>query len=141
VLTFWQEFPDGSLRREAFFSRLVGFFKTRAKSAEEWDVALFRLAVSSNAFGLYSSSYHSVQCWHISRSPKCTCIDAYIHNIKLDNYQSNLRNSTLIQHAKSQLLPDDQGDIAQDSLVVLKFFLSLSETSPLAIELSSFIDT
>jgi len=141
VLTFWQEFPDGSQRREAFLSKLVAFFKTRAESAEEWDVALFRLAVSSADFEYGVYSYHSVQCWHIPGSPECTCIDTLMRNIDLNSYQFGLRGSTLPQHAKSRLLPDKQDNVARDSLIVLKFFLSLSETSPRAAELSSFIRT
>jgi len=139
VLTFWQDFPDGLQRREAFLSKLVAFFKARSKSAEEWDVALFRLAFSSTNIKNNFLSNHSVQCWHISRSVQCTCLDALMRYFSLEVYQEDLRNSALFQHANSRPLPDIQGDIARDSLVVLKFFLSLSETSPRAAELSSFI--
>ena len=114
-------------------------FKSRAGTAEEWDAALFRLALSTADFFHSFPSLHSVHCWQFSRSPQCTCEGTYIRNLPLGNYQDALYDSILIRHGKSQLLPDWQGDIPHDSLVVLKFILSLSETSQRATELSSFI--
>ena len=139
MLTYWQYFPDGLRRQEAFLSKLVFFFKSRAATAEEWDIALFRLSLSLVNFPFRDISRHSVQCWLVVRSAQCTCLDAWVRNIPIGGYQTILCQSTLLQRSKSRMLPDGQGDVAKDSLSVLQFILSLSETSQRAIQLSSFI--
>jgi len=102
-------------------------------------MALFRLLLSTAQFERNRVDYHSVHCWHIARSRQCTCEDASLRSIYLDNYQAFFRYSTIIRHTKSQLLSDEQDGVARDSLAALEFFLSLSETSLRATELSSFI--
>jgi len=64
---------------------------------------------------------------------------AHSHYLRLDEYKKKLANSTLSQHAISSLLVNMQKHIQQDSPIVLKFILSLSETSQRAVELANFI--
>jgi len=99
---------------------------------------MFRLATSTAGFGGFDS-YHSVECWHIFRSPQCTCIDAYMRHIPLSIYQKVLADSTLFQDARSRLVENTDASVAKDYLYVLQFFLSLSKTSQRATELLPFI--
>ena len=99
---------------------------------------MFRLATSTAEFrGCYS--YHSVECWHISRSPQCTCVDAFMRHIPLVTYQKVLADSTLFQDARSRLVENTDGGVEKDSFYALQFFLSLPKPSQQATELSSFI--
>jgi len=133
----------GSRRREALLTKVVSFVKKRVASAQELDTAVFRLALSITKFRDaedYSwSSRHSVDCWHISRTPQCTCMDAYMHNFTFDHYQDALADSTLFQDARGQLGENTDASITKDSLYVLQSLLSLSKTSQRATELSPFI--
>ena len=119
-------------------SKVRAFIKRRAVNALELDTALFRLAISTAEFKGFNS-HHSVECWHISRSPQCTCLDAYMCHIPLVTYQGVLNDSTLFKDARSRLAEDTTAGVAKDSLFVLQFFLSLSKTSQRATDLSYFI--
>jgi len=120
---------------------VMAFIKRRTENAQEWDTAMFRLATSTAEFrsGTRLISYHSVDCWHISRSPQCTCVDAYMRHVFFSTYQKVLADSTLFQDARSRLVENTDGGVQKDSLYVLQFFLSLSKTSQRTNELSLFI--
>jgi len=122
-------------------SKVTAFIKRRAANAHELDSALFRLVTSTAEFmdGRNFFNYHSVDCWHISRTPQCTCLDAYMRHIPFPDYQGVLAHSTLFQDARSRLVENTDGSVAKDSLHVLQFFLSLSKTSERATDLSYFI--
>ena len=63
-----------------------------------------------------------------------------MRHVALYDIQKVFGDSTLFQHcARSRLVENTSDDIAKDSLYALQFFLSLSETSQQAIELSPFI--
>ena len=115
------------------------FFKSRVAAAEVWDVAFFRLIHSTCDLDTLTFSQHSIYCWQVANSPQCLCREAYAVGIPFGNYQYVLHHSALFQDAKSRLATGRQDDVAQDSLAVVRFFLSLSETGPRAAELSSFI--
>ena len=132
----------GSRRREVLLSKVVAFIKRRATNAQELDSAVFRLAISAKLRDDSKnpeSSWHSVDCWHISRHPQCTCLDEYVRYIAFYNYRAALANSALFQDAKSQLVENTDAVDAKDFLYVLRFFLSLSKTSRRATELSAFV--
>lgn len=137
-LTNWQEFPEGSRRREALLSKVTLFLKSRASTAQEWDTALFRLSISAAKWRVPIDSCHSVHCWHVSRSPECICVHAHLRHLSLDQYEKELAASALVQHFSTRNRKDT---FSQDCFEVLKFFISLSETSQLATELSPFIPT
>jgi len=119
------------------------FIKKRVANAQELDTAVLRLAISTAEFrGEADHSWcsrHSVDCWHISRIPQCTCLDAFMRNIPLRYYQKVLADSTLFQEARSHLVESIRAVVAKDFLDVLEFFLSLSKTSQRATEISPFI--
>ena len=121
-------------------SKVTVFVNHRIATAQEWDIGLLRLALSTTDFTYDTLSYHSTHCWHVARSPQCICMRAYGLNLPFIQYQQRLFNSTLVRHANSPLLANRQDNIPQDSLDVLQFIISLSETSQRAIELSPFVD-
>ena len=138
---YWQDFTEGPRRREALLSNVAAFIKLRSEHAQELDTALFRLAISTtnNDVNPFAISYHSVECWHVARSPQCTCIDTCLPHVTLDDCRKLFQESTIFQHARSRLVENRVDDVAKDALCVLKFFLSLSKTSLHATELSPFI--
>jgi len=138
---FWQDFPEGSRRRQVLLSKVTAFIKRRAANAQELDAAVFRLATSTAKFRNDTRvfGYHSVECWHISRTLQCTCIDAYTRRTALFAYQKVLADSTLFQDGRSQLMENKDAGVVKDSLCVLQFFLSLSKTSQRAAEISPFV--
>jgi len=56
-----------------------------------------------------------------------------------EEYLDKLTNSTLVRHAITPLTAERRNDDSQDYLVILGFFLSLSETSQQTTALSPFI--
>jgi len=135
-MTYWQDFPDGRRRQEEVCSKMKLFLESRLADAEEWDIAYLRLTFSDLSFDReLFSSYHTVQCWHTSS--KCGCLDAFAHSLDISFYQNYLPYSPLAQSVITPLLANC--DPAQDSLDVLLFLLSLSDTSQRATELSRFI--
>ena len=120
---------------------MTAFIKKRVADAQELDAAIFRLAISNADFEdvMNVVTFHSVECWHVTRSPQCTCIDTWMPPVTLDHCRKLFLESTLLQHARSQLVESRGDDVAKDSLYVLKFFLSLSKTSLRATELYPFI--
>ena len=135
-MTYWQDFPDGRRRQEEVASKIALFLERRLADAEEWDVAFLRLALSDLSFDVTFHSFHAVQCWHTSS--KCGCLDAIAHALHTSTYEIYLSSSTLVQSVITPLLA--HRNPAQDSLDILLFLLSLSETSQRATELSRFID-
>ena len=105
-------------------------FKSRIATAPKWDIALFRLALSTVDLGHpTASNFHSVYCWLVARSPKCTCIDARMRTLPLFQYKLEFAKSTLVKDVSGRLVANRKGDFAQDRLDVVKFFVSLSEPS------------
>ena len=98
---------------------------------------MFRLAISTTSDVEGAFSYHTVECWHLARSPQCTCIEACLPHVLLDDCRKLFREAALIEHAR--LVKERGADVAKDSLCVLKFFLSLSKTSLRATELLPFL--
>jgi len=135
-MTYWQDFPGGRRRQEEMASKMKLFLERRLADAEEWDIAFLRLTSSNLSFDSDIFSIHGVQCWHTSS--KCGCLDAFAHAFRISFYQSDLSSSPLAQSVITPLLGNC--DPAQDSLDVLLFLLSLSDTSQRATELSRFID-
>lgn len=125
-------------RQKVLLSKLTVFFKTRSATAQEWDNILFRLAFSTLDTSKISFSCHSVQCWHIVRSPECTCVHEYLRYSSFAQYQDCFRNSIFAQHVNSQLVESKQ-DVAQNCLKLLQFFISLAETGHRATDLSPFL--
>lgn len=122
-------------------SKITVFFKSRLAAAEELDIAFLHLAFSDTVGfdGVYLS-IHPVRCWHITRSSQCGCEDVFMRNFNFGRYQYDLNKSTLAQRAITPLLAKRRDDYFQDHLDILVFFLSLSETSQLAIALARFVD-
>ena len=134
-MTYWQDFPDGRRRQEEMASKITTFFKSRLADAEEWDIAILRLTFSDFSFGTPFISHHAVQCWHTPS--KCGCLDANAHSLLFFTYNYQLSESTLAESVINPLLRNC--DPVHDSLDVLLFLLSLSDTSQRATELSRFI--
>ena len=134
-MTYWKDFPDGRRRQEEVASKMKLFLERRLADAEEWDIAFLRLTFSDLSFDGTFFSHHAVQCWHTPS--KCGCLDAFAHAFPLSDYQRYFSSSPLAQSVITPLLGNC--DSAQDSLDVLLFLLSLSDTSQRATELSRFI--
>ena len=124
--------------------KVTAFIKIRAKSADTWDIALFRLAQYSGDFRYDFNlfNHHSVDCWHVGRSPQCACVEARVRYLLLGSYLEEFRNTrhtTLFQDTMNRLVEHRQVDIAQHSRDVLQFIISVPETSQRATELMPFI--
>jgi len=141
MLNAWQEFSRGQQRRVAMLSKVTAFVKIRSEHAQQWDTALFRLALSSTSF---MAAFHnrSVYHWNLAQSfPQCTCRDTRMRNtaIRLARYQRGIHYSALFKDGRSRLVGDKEQNVAKDSLCVLQFFLSIPETSRRSSELPLFL--
>ena len=139
-MTCSQEFPEGSRRREAVISKITVFFNSRLAAAEDWDIALLRLALSDTVtFGGVFYSCHAVRCWHNAVSSQCECIDAFTRTFMFEDYHSGLSSSILVRRTIAPLVTGRRDNHLQDTLDVMQHFLPLSATSPHGVALSPFI--
>ena len=120
-------------------AKVTVFVESRTATAQEWDLALFRLSHSTITWPSYMPGIHSVRCWHIASSTPCTCLLAKMHNLLICDYQGTLVNSTLLRTASSRLVANRKGNFAQDSINVVQFFTTLFDSGEYATDLSLFI--
>lgn len=140
VLTFWQEFPEGSRYPEALLSKVSVFLESRVPAVQEWEFALLRLRLEIDS-SRRSQTWHSVQCWQVARSLKCTCVHTVRQCRNSRAMVAALCSSFLVNDFVTSLMTrtSKEVDVARDSLEVLHYFASLPETDAHAIELSVFM--
>jgi len=127
---FSQDFPEGMRRREALEFKIRTFLASRVAVAQLWDIALLRLVVSNSEEWQPHENEHSVYCWHVARDAHCQCLHGSSYFLHLNVYQTFFRDCTI---PFNTLMPVGDNDIAQRSLVMLRFILSLKEAGELAV--------
>ena len=122
-------------------SKIQAFFHSRVAAAEKWDVALFRLTMDrttdSNFHWIMGGTLHSPSCLSGFNYPQCRCVRAFQLCRHTFNYQEYLPGLT--RPAVDQIISKEPIDFPRHAADILKFILSIGETSERAEELVYFI--
>ena len=127
-----QEFPQGLQRQEALLAKVRALLHSREAGAPQWDVALLRLTGHDVPFHAMPF-LHSIHCWNATLS-QCNCAHGARWSLTIRNYREYSTHPVL-----ANVIPERLHDSRQDYLDMLRFFLSIGESSEQAIQLSDFL--